>query len=60
MERLRDLWCKVIHNSLMWPIHGQYECRACGRRHSISWAAYDERTIGTDPAIFSDEIDFRR
>jgi hypothetical protein len=35
---LADLWCTLMHNSSMWPIHGQYECRICGRRQPVAWA----------------------
>ena len=31
--RLSALWCGVMHESLMWPIHGEYQCRTCGRRY---------------------------
>jgi hypothetical protein len=27
------LWCGLMHESLMWPAHGEYQCRACGRRY---------------------------
>jgi hypothetical protein len=27
------LWCSLAHESVMWPIHGHYECRSCGRRY---------------------------
>src|SRR5271165_2091405 len=26
-------WCGLTHESLMWPVHGHYECRKCGRRY---------------------------
>jgi len=26
-------WCNLAHDSLMWPVHGYYECRTCGRRY---------------------------
>ena len=26
-------WCGLMHESLMWPVHGHYECRTCGRRY---------------------------
>jgi hypothetical protein len=32
------LWCAVMHDSTMWPIHGHYVCRTCGRRHPVPWA----------------------
>jgi len=33
------LWCEFMHDSPMWPIHGDYECRICGRRYPVPWAA---------------------
>ena len=30
-------WCELMHDTLMWPIHGQYQCGACGRRYSVPW-----------------------
>jgi len=35
--RIADLWCKLMHKDPMWPSHGQYECRTCGRRHQVCW-----------------------
>jgi hypothetical protein len=35
--RIGDLWCSVMHAEPMWPAHGQYECRTCGRRHRVCW-----------------------
>jgi hypothetical protein len=37
-RRVADLWCTLMHDSLMWPIHGLYECRTCGRRQAVAWA----------------------
>jgi hypothetical protein len=37
MRRLAGLWCTLMHDSLMWPIHGEYECRTCGHRQPIPW-----------------------
>jgi len=25
------LWCTLAHRSVMWPVHGYYTCRRCGR-----------------------------
>jgi hypothetical protein len=30
---LGAIWCGLMHESVMWPIHGQYQCRTCGRRY---------------------------
>jgi hypothetical protein len=32
-----DAWCNLMHAEPMWPTHGQYECRRCGRRHRVCW-----------------------
>ena len=32
-SKIGTVWCSVMHESLMWPIHGYYECRTCGRHH---------------------------
>ena len=42
--RIGWLWCTLMHNSPMWPIHGHYECRVCGRQHAVPW---DETTSKT-------------
>jgi hypothetical protein len=35
--RLSDRWCRLMHSEPMWPSHGQYECRTCGRRYRVCW-----------------------
>ncbi len=37
MEKLSAWWCNLTHDSLMWPIHGHYECGKCGRRYPVMW-----------------------
>jgi len=37
-ERIRARWCAAMHDTPMWPINGQYECRRCGRHHAVPWA----------------------
>lgn len=32
-SKLVALWCSLAHKSIMWPVHGHYECRACGRKY---------------------------
>lgn len=36
-ERISEFWCTLMHAEAMWPSHGQYECRTCGRRHLVCW-----------------------
>jgi hypothetical protein len=35
--RVAVLWCRLMHNEPMWPLHGHYECRTCGRRYRVCW-----------------------
>jgi hypothetical protein len=37
-DTLGSLWCSLAHEAPMWPIHGHYECRTCGRLHRVPWA----------------------
>jgi len=34
-----DLWCTYMHAAPRWPIHGHYDCAACGRRFLVPWEA---------------------
>lgn len=37
--KFAEIWCGLMHDSPMWPIHGQYRCRTCGRRYLVPWSA---------------------
>jgi hypothetical protein len=39
LERLRIRWCRMMHDSPMWPIRGQYRCRSCGRSFLVPWVS---------------------
>jgi len=36
-EKLGEVWCGIMHDAPMWPIHGHYECRTCGRHYPVPW-----------------------
>jgi hypothetical protein len=38
-EKLGTLWCGLMHDAPMWPIHGTYRCRNCGRHYPVPWSA---------------------
>jgi hypothetical protein len=38
-KKVGDAWCRIMHDSPMWPIHGQYQCRRCMRRFPVPWEA---------------------
>jgi hypothetical protein len=37
MKRIGELWCNLMHESSMWPIHGRYQCSTCGREYRVAW-----------------------
>ena len=48
MSYLAEIWCRVMHRSLMWPSHGHYQCSTCGREYPVPWEldlALGSRTI---------------
>ena len=38
-SKLGAMWSGYMHNSPMWPIHGQYQCRSCGRSYPVPWVS---------------------
>lgn len=34
---IADMWCRAMHDSPMWPSHGHYQCRTCGREYRVPW-----------------------
>jgi hypothetical protein len=40
-----DLWCRFMHASPTWPIHGHYHCAECGRRFVVPWEVEEERSV---------------
>ena len=59
MRRLRELWCKRMHDSVMWPIDGHYECRVCGCRYEVPWISQSENASRTDLRVFSGMVRLR-
>jgi hypothetical protein len=54
-EQIADLWCRLMHTALMWPSHGQYECRTCGRRHRVCW----EQRPPAEPCVMAMSFETR-
>ena len=48
MARIGIVWCRLMHNEPMWPVHGWYECRTCGRHHR-AWR--DEQATPGAPSL---------
>jgi len=37
-DKIGKLWCRLMHDSVSWPVHRQYHCRMCMRQHEVPWA----------------------
>jgi hypothetical protein len=51
LDQAETLWCHAMHGEVMWPIHGEYRCRACLRTYAIPFAAPVARTERTKPSL---------
>ena len=38
IERLGAWWCRMHHQTVRWPLHGEYECGTCYRRYPVPWS----------------------
>jgi len=36
-DRLRRLWCTLMHRGCMLPIHGRYLCPTCLIERDVEW-----------------------
>jgi hypothetical protein len=55
--RVGGLWCRLMHAEPMWPSHGQYECRTCGRRFQVAWE--QPSTAGPRGVVWQPEVEAR-
>jgi len=47
-------WCRLMHNSPMWPINGRYQCRRCFQYHPIAWDMQD-RNVKFTPTLLTED-----
>jgi hypothetical protein len=50
LDKLGEAWCGLMHDAPMWPIHGTYECRTCGRHYPVPWNMDRQFTAVSRPA----------
>lgn len=36
-NRIEEMWCRMMHEQAMWPMHGKYSCRQCLREYPVEW-----------------------
>ena len=48
---LGRLWCSLMHQAPMWPMHGHYRCSICMRTYPVLWAPEESMAaaIGNAP-----------
>jgi hypothetical protein len=49
--KLGALWCVLMHDSPAWPIHGEYQCRRCGRHYPVPWAGKNQAGTAVAPYV---------
>src|SRR3954470_4596534 len=37
IEPLGAMWCRLMHATTAWPIHGHYQCVTCLRQFPVEW-----------------------
>jgi hypothetical protein len=43
-DKIGRIWCRVMHDSISRPIHGQYQCWTCLRQYEIPWTVEPPKT----------------
>lgn len=38
LEKISYIWCKHVHQGIMYPGGDIYYCRECLRKHIVPWA----------------------
>jgi hypothetical protein len=42
-NQIGEWWCMRMHDSVMWPSHGQYRCRTCMREYAVQFEGVPQR-----------------
>jgi hypothetical protein len=43
-EKIGRMWCRLMHQSVSWPIHGHYHCWTCMRQFQVAWTEASQNT----------------
>lgn len=35
LDQLAEFWCTTMHEDILWPIHGHYQCAVCLREYPV-------------------------
>jgi len=36
--KIGTMWCRLMLDSISWPIHGHYHCWTCMRQYEVPWS----------------------
>jgi hypothetical protein len=36
-NKIEQMWCRMMHEQTMWPMHGKYTCGKCLREYPVAW-----------------------
>ncbi len=43
-DKIGRMWCRLMHESVSWPIHGHYHCWTCMRQYQVGWTEAPQNT----------------
>ena len=44
MNKIGTMWCRLMHKSVSWPVHGHYRCWTCMRQYEVPWTVELQKT----------------
>jgi hypothetical protein len=56
LEKLGALWCQLMHDAPMWPMHGRYECATCGREYLVPWGEHNQQPAVARQPVFTQAL----
>ena len=59
MDQIEEFWCTSMHQDVMWPFRGHYQCRTCLREYPVPFEASAPRTVERREQGFSRAVALR-
>lgn len=54
LDQVQELWCHAMHGEVMWPVRGEYRCRACLRTYPVPFAVPGTETVRRQPWLHAE------
>ena len=52
LDKIGELWCRNVHQSAMWPVHGKYRCAVCLREYAVVFEAAHHAAVERANNVF--------